>query len=127
MSYFLFKLFDNIFGSSKDDFSDGALTEFKNKYYIEKDIQYILYGHTHEERHDYFYGDRDGKVKMYINSGTFLPYIQRTSDKKNFASAYQMSMVFIYRKDEDTDEGTANKFPTMELWNGIKRKKYKTP
>lgn len=123
----IFKLFDNIFGSSKDDFADGAMTEFKNKYYFEKDIQYILYGHTHEERHDYFYGDRDGKVKMYINTGTFLPYIQRTSDKKSFASAYQMSMVFIYRKDEDTDEGAANKFPTMELWNGIKRKKYKNP
>jgi len=36
-----------------------------------------------------------------------------------------MTMVFIYRKDEDTDEGHNNEFPTLELWNGIKRKKYR--
>jgi UDP-2,3-diacylglucosamine pyrophosphatase LpxH len=120
----VFKIFDNIFGTSKDDFVEGAMKEFKNRYYIEKDIQYILYGHTHEERHDYFYGNKEGKVKMYINTGTFLPYIQKTNDKKSFASAYQMTMVFIYRRDEDTEDGVPNKFPTMELWNGIKRKKY---
>ena len=68
------------------------MTEFRDKYYAEKDIQYILYGHTHEARHDYFFGDKNGKVKMYINTGTFLPYIQKTKDKKSFASAYQMTI-----------------------------------
>lgn len=37
-----------------------------------------------------------------------------------------MTMVFIYRKDEDTEDGEPNKYPTMELWNGIKRKVYKS-
>ena len=120
----VFKLFDKIFGCSIDAYSEGAMTEFRDKYYAEKDIQYILYGHTHEARHDYFFGDKNGKVKMYINTGTFLPYIQKTKDKKSFASAYQMTMVFIYRRDEDTEKGIPNKYPTMELWNGIKRKKY---
>lgn len=121
----IFKMFDNIFGHSKDDFVDGAKKEFQNKYYIDKGIQYIMYGHTHEERHDYFFGDKEGRVKLYINTGTFLPYIQKTLDKKSFASAYQMSMVFLYRKDEDMDDNTPNTYPTLELWNGIKRKKYK--
>lgn len=121
----IYKIFDNIFGSSKDDYVEGAKKEFQNKYYIDKGIQYIMYGHTHEERHDYFAGDREGRVKMYINTGTFLPYIQKTLDNKSFASAFQMSMVFIYRKDEDTIDGKSNDFPTLELWNGIKRKKYK--
>ncbi|MEO6695289.1 MAG: hypothetical protein ABIY50_00535 [Ignavibacteria bacterium] len=121
----VFKFFDNLFGTPKDDLMEGAKTEFSNKLCIEKDIQYILYGHTHEERHDYFFGDKDGKTKMYINTGTFLPYIQKTRDNKSFASAYQMTMIFIYRRDEDTD-GEPNKYPTMELWNGIKRKVYKS-
>ena len=121
----IFKIFDNLFGSSKDGYAEGAKKEFQNKYYIDKGIQYIMYGHTHEERHDYFAGDRNGKVKMYINTGTFLPYIQKTMDNKSFASAFQMSMVFVYRKDEDTDDNMLNDFPTLELWNGIKRKKYK--
>lgn len=120
----IYKLFDKIFGSPVDAYSEGAMSEFKSKYYTGKDIQYILYGHTHEALHDYYFGDKDGKVKMYINTGTFLPYIKKTKDKKSFASAYQMTMVFIYSRDEDTEEGIPNKYPTMELWNGIKRKKY---
>lgn len=123
----IFKLFDKIFGSNRDEFSEGALREFNDKYIKKKDLQYIIYGHTHEAKQDYFSGNKDGNVKMYINSGTFLPYIQRTNDKKSFASAYQMTMIFIYRRDEDMDNKIPNKYPTMELWNGIKRKKYADP
>lgn len=121
----IFKLVDNIFGSSKDDFSNGAGKEFQNKYYIDKGIQYIFYGHTHEARQDYFYGDRNGNVKLYINTGTFLPYILKTRDNKSFASAYQMTMAFLYKRNEDTDDDIPNEYPTLELWNGIKRKKYR--
>lgn len=86
--------------------------------------QYILYGHTHEARNDYINGYVNGSVEMYINTGTFLPYIQRTSND-SFASAHQMTIVFIYRRDEDTEGNTDNANPTLELWNGIKRKEYK--
>lgn len=119
----VFKFFDNLFGASTDIFLEGAKSEFKNPYFIENDIQYILYGHTHEARNDYFDGTIDGKVRMYINTGTYLPYIQKTKSGNSFATADQLTMVFLYKKDEDPNESNhANRFPTLELWNGIKRK-----
>ena len=119
----VFKFFDNIFGGgSKDDLVEGAKGEFKLDTY--KDIQYIFYGHTHEARQDYFHGEPSGKVKLYINTGTYLPYIQQTEGNNGFASAYQMTMAFIYKRNEDPSNGKDNDNPTLSLWNGIKRKVY---
>ena len=118
----IFKFFDNIFGGSKDDLVVGAKEEFKQNAY--KDIQYILYGHTHEARQDYFYGEPSGKVKLYINTGTYLPYIQQSEGDNGFATAYQMTMAFIYKRTEDKDNGKDNGNPTLDIWNGIKRKVY---
>ena len=109
----------------KDDLLEGAKIDFSDP--ENKDIQYILYGHTHEARNDYIDGTVDGKVKMYINTGTFLPYVQKTLNGNGFASAHQLTMVYIFLKSEDTEKkGTVikNVNQTLDLWNGIKRKDY---
>lgn len=116
----LFQFFKGIFGSSKDEFVEGAKHEWELG--LPDEIQYVVYGHTHEARSDFFSGLPDNRVRMYINTGTYLPLIQRAADN-GFAVANQMTMSFFYRGDEDT-EGKNGKLPSMELWNGIKRKVY---
>ncbi len=112
----VFEVFGGIFGSSKDDYVEGAKKEYKAG--LSKAVQYVLYGHTHDARQDFFSGDIDGRTSMYINTGTYLPLIQR-ADGSGFCSAYRMTMAFFYRGDEDAN---GKKSPSMELWNGIKRK-----
>jgi hypothetical protein len=116
----LFQFFKGIFGSSKDEFVERAKHEWELG--LPNEIQYVVYGHTHEARSDFFSGLPDNRVRMYINTGTYLPLIQRAADN-GFAMANQMTMSFFYRGDEDT-EGKNGKLPSMELWNGIKRKVY---
>jgi len=119
----IFTFFEKIFGTEKKDgYVDGAKQEFDGNG-VDKSIQYILYGHTHDARNDYFSGNTEGNVKMYINTGTYLPLIERTLNKKDFASSHRMTMVYFYRNDEDMS-GRADKGPSLDLWNGLKRKNY---
>ena len=106
--------------TDQDEYYEGAKEEFEN----EGDaIQYVLYGHTHCARHDYFAGNVDGRIRMYINTGTYLPLVRGTDDGKGFAKSHQMTLAFFYRDDED-QQGRSGSGPTMDLWNGIKRKEY---
>jgi hypothetical protein len=86
-------------------------------------IQRVIYGHTHRARHDYFAADPEGAVRMYINTGTFLPLITRARDGRSFASAQQMTMVFAYRADEDR-QGKRDGTTSIDIWNGTRRKLY---
>jgi UDP-2,3-diacylglucosamine pyrophosphatase LpxH len=86
-------------------------------------IQRVIYGHTHRARHDYFHGNQDGTVQMYVNTGTYLPLITEAADGESFASSIQMVYVYLYRVDEDRDTkepGTTS----MDVWTGIRRKVY---
>ncbi len=86
-------------------------------------IHRVIYGHTHRARHEYLAGRPDGTVRMYINTGTFLPLITRAADSRTFASALQMTMVYVYRGDEDTQRkrpGTSS----LDIWNGTRHKLY---
>jgi UDP-2,3-diacylglucosamine pyrophosphatase LpxH len=107
---------------NKDYGIDGAKLEWNDKKYQE--VQYVFFGHTHEARTDYFKGFIDSKVNMYINTGTYLPYIDQTEDKEGFAEAYQMTMAFVYNLNEDLSEGVIKVNPSMDIWNGLKRKVY---
>ena len=78
-----------------------------------------MHGHTHEARTEYFSGFPDNRVRMYINTGTYLPLIRRARDG-GFAMENQMTMTFFYRADEDT-EGKKGNIPSMEMWSGIKK------
>jgi UDP-2,3-diacylglucosamine pyrophosphatase LpxH len=86
-------------------------------------IQRVIYGHTHRARHEYFSAAPDGAVRMYVNTGTFLPLISRTRDGRSFASAQQMTMVFVYREDEDRQAKRAGT-TSIDIWNGTRRKLY---
>jgi UDP-2,3-diacylglucosamine pyrophosphatase LpxH len=86
-------------------------------------IQFVLYGHTHRAKHVAFEASLDQRVRMYLNTGTLLPLIQRTSTGEGFSNASQMTMAFFYRTEEDKS-ARADAGPTLDLWNGIRRKAY---
>lgn len=109
-----------------DKFLNGAKTEWENAAFKnDRRFQYVVYGHTHEARQEYLEANGDEKVKMYINSGTFLPLIQPAHRRNGFASAHRMTIANFFKDDEDM-EGRKGNGPTLTLWNGIKRKTYTT-
>lgn len=116
-----YKFFHKLFGRDSDDFMKGAEQEWKSG--LPPEIQYIVYGHTHEHKHSCFEGNVDGNVKMYINTGTYLPLIQ-CACKNGFSSAHQMTIALFYRPDEDVSDKVGNA-PTVDIWYGIKRKAYR--
>jgi hypothetical protein len=120
----IFEFFDGLFGSKTDDFEEGARKEFSFK--ANDKIQYIFMGHTHEAKQSFLAGNTDNFLKLYINTGTYLPFIQQALNDKDFVNAHQMTMAFVYNTDEDFDKGKdkPNRFPTLDLWNGIKKKEY---
>jgi UDP-2,3-diacylglucosamine pyrophosphatase LpxH len=86
-------------------------------------IQFVLYGHTHRAKHVAFAASLDNRVRMYLNTGTLLPLIERATSGEGFATAMQMTMAFFYRAEEDLS-GRADRGPTLDLWSGIRRKVY---
>ncbi len=117
-------VFTRIFGEGDDRLLEGAASEQAFKPGQEsRGIQRIIYGHTHRPTHRYFSGLRDGRVQMYVNTGTYLPLIARTADGRGFASSIQMTLVYVYRADEDLG-GKAPGTTSMDIWNGVRRKTY---
>jgi UDP-2,3-diacylglucosamine pyrophosphatase LpxH len=109
----------------KDDYQAGAEQEQEWKTWRATPpgpIQFVLYGHTHRAKHVAFEASREQRVRMYLNTGTLLPLIQRATDD-GFSTALQMTMAFFYRAEEDKSE-RADAGPTLDLWNGIRRKVY---
>jgi len=106
----------------KDECLEGAKLEINEE--KNKAIQYVFFGHTHLSRTDYLKGNTDGIAKIYINTGTYLPYITQTEDNDGFANAFQMTMAFVYSKSEDTNGKQDKQIPSLDVWNGIKRKIY---
>ncbi len=111
-------------GKGLDDFAKGARSSFASG--AVPDLQYVVMGHTHEAITMYYKGDTDDKVNMYINTGTYLPFIERVKDSPavSFVNANQLTLLNIHSRDEDLNNGKPNKYPTLDLWNGIKRKSY---
>jgi UDP-2,3-diacylglucosamine pyrophosphatase LpxH len=112
---------DRISGQSDHDaLASGAAEQFKTQ---TQRTQYLVYGHTHQARQDYFSATVQGGVKMYVNTGTFLPVIMRAADAKSFARSNRLSFVCFYNREEDTRD-RADDGPTVEIWDGVKRKRY---
>lgn len=118
----IFSFFDKLFGSNTDDYE----TEAEKIFNYDNTTQYILFGHTHESKHIYFNGTPSDRIQMYLNTGTFLPFIEKTKNEKGFVYAHQMTIATFFRKDEDLRDISSvnNNFPTFKLWDGIKRKRY---
>jgi hypothetical protein len=104
-----------------DELFDGAREEFRRGT-VPDGTQFLVYGHTHRARHAYMRAELDGTVQMYVNTGTFLPLISRTADRDSFADELQMTMVFVYREDEDRDGKREG--PSIDIWYGTRRKLY---
>jgi len=109
-------------GDREDDFYLGAAGEL-NGDELPPGVQYLLYGHTHTARQACISAERDGRVRMYVNTGTFLPLIERADDRKTFFRSNRMTFICFYRKDEDTHDRRGDG-PTMDVWDGMKRKDY---
>jgi UDP-2,3-diacylglucosamine pyrophosphatase LpxH len=105
---------DGLYKGAASQFEDGALPA---------GTQYLVYGHTHQARQDFFKANLDGTVQMYVNTGTFLPLIQQTADRRSYARSNRMTFLCFYRADEDT-AGREGNGPTMDVWDGLKRKDY---
>jgi UDP-2,3-diacylglucosamine pyrophosphatase LpxH len=109
--------FHSVFGSKLDDFEKGAQHEFSDG------IQYVVYGHTHVALHDDFHAEQSGRVRLYINTGTYLPLVERALDEKSFARSDQMTMLFFYNEAESMKD-RPKKGPSVDLWNGIRLKTF---
>jgi len=108
-----------------DNDVNGALTEFRPSPSSEW-LQFVVYGHTHEPRHDCFSATIDGRVHLYVNTGTFLPLVSRIPASGEFSTDHQLNMVYFFRSEENTG-GESGGGPTMVLWNGIKHQRYVRP
>lgn len=95
---------------------EGAAREFQDGT-IPAGTRFLVYGHTHRARHDYFHGEVDGRVQMYVNSGAFLPLISRATDQRSFAAELQMTLAFGYSRDEGRARGGQ---PELEVWTGAR-------
>jgi len=121
---FLKPVFSFVSGKSVDEYARGAKSAFASG--ALRDYQYIVMGHTHQALHEYLKGNVDGWVNMYINTGTYLPYIGKIQigSQVSFSNANQMTLLNVFKKDEDRSNDKDNIYPTLDLWNGIKIKKY---
>lgn len=107
--------------AGQDALVSGAQQEFQAG--LPPEIQYIVYGHTHTARYDCFAAEPGGAVRMYINTGTYLPLIARALDEQSFSRSHRMTLAFFYTDAEDRD-GRQGRGPTLDFWDGIRRKTY---
>jgi len=113
-----------LFGEEDDRLLKGAAAEEAlQPAQAARGIERVVYGHTHRALHRYFSGERDGRARMYVNTGTYLPLITRAADRRSFVSSLQMSLAYFYRPDEDTD-GKVPGTTSVDIWTGIRRKLY---
>jgi UDP-2,3-diacylglucosamine pyrophosphatase LpxH len=106
-----------VISGSKDVYREGAQEDFEMH-----DVDYVVYGHTHFATTDYVSGEPNGRVKMYINTGTYLPLVQKARDH-GFGTDYRMTVTAFYRPEEDT-RAKDGRVVSCEIWSGRKRKQY---
>jgi len=107
----------------KDPYTIAAYSE--SIWRENRDIQFILYGHTHMPVQRALDG-QGGREVFYLNTGTWRTRIHKTVglDKApDFADLKQMTYTIIYRKDEDT-RGKEPQTLSFDIWTGTKKKHY---
>lgn len=113
----------SLLSRDSDPYLEGAKQEEAWTSKAPSGIPYVMYGHTHQPRNLVVSADLDGGARLYVNTGTMLPLIERTEDRSGFGSLTQMTMVFVYGSDEDT-KARRGDGPTIDVWNGVRRKAY---
>jgi len=111
----------NLFGPGRDAYAQGAAEDFHS----DPDLQFVIYGHTHEAEQVCFEGQTSGLSRRYFNTGTYLPFVERAR-VSGFAGAKQMTMTMLYNAQEDgSQEGTKRpETVSGEYWTGTKHKLY---
>jgi UDP-2,3-diacylglucosamine pyrophosphatase LpxH len=107
----------------KDIYTQAAYNE--SIWRENKEIQSILYGHTHKPLQHPLDGE-EGHEVFYINTGTWRNRIHKTVglDKApDFVDLKQMTYTIFYRKDEDTN-GKKPDTLSFDMWTGTKKKYY---
>jgi UDP-2,3-diacylglucosamine pyrophosphatase LpxH len=119
----LLPLFLGMIGGRDDIFINAAYQEriWKEK----KEINFILYGHTHSplQRPLDSVGDRE---VLYINTGTWRNRIYKTVEldkAPDFIELKQMTYSIFYRKDEDKRRKKKDTM-SFDTWTGSKKKFY---
>lgn len=88
-------------------------------------IQFILYGHTHQPLQQPLEG-QNGREVIYVNTGTWRGQLYRTiqlDTAGNFIKLKQMTYVTFYHAGEDQakkEPGTVS----CDIWTGHKKKQY---
>ncbi|MFW6114776.1 MAG: hypothetical protein ACOC6E_00605 [Thermodesulfobacteriota bacterium] len=91
-----------------------------------REIQFILYGHTHVPVQRAIDG-QNGHEVFYINTGTWRTRIYKTiglDRAPDFVDLKQMAYTVVYRKDEDASNKEAGT-RSFDIWMGIKKKHYR--
>ncbi|MCX8107909.1 MAG: hypothetical protein N3G20_03805, partial [Verrucomicrobiae bacterium] len=101
----------------------GAFEELARERGRRGGVRFVFYGHTHEARQDCFDTLPSGDARLYVNTGTFLPFVERARRSDSFWSAYRLGFAFVYGEGEDK-RGRDGKGPTLDIWNGIRCKRY---
>ena len=107
----------------KDPYIRAAYGE--NMWKENKNIQFILYGHTHKPLIQPLDGE-GGREVLYINTGTWRERIFKTIglDKSpDFVKLKQMTYLAFYREDEDVNN-KATGTVSFDMWTGNKMKYY---
>ncbi len=111
----------NPFGK-KDAYVEGAKMDFDQF----PNVDTVVYGHTHEAKQVVLRGSIDGAAQRYLNTGTYLPLIDKATEA-GFARSLRLSLTFIYGPNEDShaDNPKVKDTVSLEFWMGMKQKQYK--
>lgn len=80
-----------------------------------KDIRYIVYGHTHDPKVDFIRAQRN--IEMFsFDTGTWRKRIKLCKDEESFACAKILTYVVFYNEKDDK-ERKAGKY-SFDVWSG---------
>ncbi|WP_079509182.1 metallophosphoesterase [Mesobacillus jeotgali] len=117
------KLFD-LWDSLKEQWTDNRYVAGAKKdlQALPLNIQYVLYGHTHDpykQTIDIINGRKQSsqKERTYLNTGTWRPGYQQSLSETGFSKWNNLTYTIIYKQGE-IFAGSPVKNPVFEYWTG---------
>jgi UDP-2,3-diacylglucosamine pyrophosphatase LpxH len=105
----------------RDPYANGAAEDLRS---ADPSTQFVAYGHTHRAVRQGLATSPKAGARVYLNTGTYLPLIDRTTDGSGFWRAYRIALALLFKDDEDS-AGRAGPGPTLDVWDGVRLKQYK--